>query len=138
MRRYIRTVTISREFALDIVRVAIEEGVKESVKVAATVVDPALVLVAYLRDDAITPHSIETSRRKAQTAASTRRPTGSIPEALASILSAGTGNILTNIQGGFPLIVDGNLIGGLGIAGGAPEQDAQVGRNILMRLGLLN
>ena len=131
MKKSIEMAAISHEFAQHILAVAIDEGAKAGLPVAVTVVDPALALVAYLRADGITPHSVETSRRKAQTAASTRRATGYLQGELAGALPAGTGNLLNNIKGGVPLRVDGTLLGGLGVAGGTPDQDADIARAVL-------
>jgi uncharacterized protein GlcG (DUF336 family) len=135
MRQSIDTTAISHELALHIVGVAVEQGARAGLAVAVTIVDPSLALVAYLRADGITPHSVETSRRKAQTAASTRRATGYLQGELASALPAGTGNLLTNIKGGVPLRFGGRLLGGLGVAGGAPDQDAEVARAVLLEIG---
>ena len=135
MKQSIETVAISHELALHIASVAIDEGAKAGLAVAVTIVDPALALVAYVRADGITPHSVETSRRKAQTAASTRRATGYMQGELATALPAGSGNLLTNIKGGVPLRFGGVLLGGLGIAGGAPDQDAEVARAVLAQVG---
>lgn len=135
MRHSIETVAISHELALHIASVALAKGAEAGLAVAVTIVDPALALVAYVRADGITPHSIETSRRKAQTAASTRRATGYLQGELATALPSGSGNLLTNIKGGVPLRFEGVLLGGLGIAGGAPDQDAEVARAILAAIG---
>lgn len=135
MKQSIESVAISHELAFHIASVAIGEGAKVGLAVAVTIVDPALALVAYVRADGMTPHSIETSLRKAQTAASTRRATGYMQGELATALPAGSGNLLTNIKGGVPLRFDGVLLGGLGIAGGAPDQDAQVARAVLAEVG---
>ena len=135
MKQSIETAAISHELALHIASVTLEEGAKAGLAVAVTIVDPALALVVYVRADGITPHSIETSRRKAQTAASTRRATGYMQGELATALPAGSGNLLTNIKGGVPLRFDGVLLGGLGVAGGAPDQDAEVARAVLAAVG---
>jgi uncharacterized protein GlcG (DUF336 family) len=135
VKQYVETVAVSHELALELVRVAIEEGAAAGVKVAVAVADPAMALVAYARADGTTPHSAETSRRKAQTSASTRRPTGWMQGELATALPLGTGELLTNILGGFPLVLDGRFLGGLGVAGGAPAADADIARTVLTRLG---
>lgn len=46
-------------------------------------------------------------------------------------LPMGTDNLLTNIRGGFPLVLDGKHVGGLGVAGGTPDQDAEIGLAVL-------
>jgi uncharacterized protein GlcG (DUF336 family) len=135
MKQYIESVAISHEFALHLVATAIEKGADAGVNVAVTVVDPAMALVAYARADGITPHSAETSRRKAQTAASTRRATGWMQGELATALPLGTGSLLTNVKGGVPIRIDGRLLGGLGVAGGTPDQDAEIAAEVLKAIG---
>jgi glc operon protein GlcG len=91
-------------------------------------------LIAFARADGATPHSVETSRRKANTAASTGKATGWMSSDLAITLPLGSGNELTNIPGGIPLRFNGQLAGGLGIAGGTVEQDAIVAEATLRAL----
>ena len=100
MDHYIETAAMSHETALRAVSTAIEEGARRGV--AVTVVGPALALVAFGRANGTTPHSVETSRRKANTSASTRRATGWMQGDFAIALPLGTGNLLTNIQGRVP------------------------------------
>jgi glc operon protein GlcG len=135
MKQYVETASVSHELALHIVEVAIQEGAKAGLAVAVSVVDPAMTLVAYAIADGTTPHSAETSRRKAQTAASTRRPTGWMQGEFATALPLGTGGQLTNILGGFPLVFGGRHLGGLGVAGGPPDRDAEVAKAVLTLIG---
>jgi len=135
VKPFVETPVVSHALALHIVAVAIEEGAKAGLPVAVAVADPAMALVAYARADGTTPHSAETARRKAQTSASTRRPSGWMPDPLAAMLPAGSGNLLTNIKGGLPLRFEGTFVGGFGIAGGAPDQDAEIARAVLAAVG---
>ena len=136
MKSYVETASVSHEAALQAVAIAIEEGAKLSIPVAVAVVDPAMALVAFGRANGTMPHSVETSRRKANTAASSRRPSGWMQGDFAVALPMGTGNLLTNIRGGFPLVVDGRHIGGLGVAGGTPDQDVEIALATLSALGV--
>ena len=135
MQNYLQTSTITHSAAQNAVTVAITEGAKLGVLAVVTVVDPAMAMVAFGRADGATPHSVETSRRKANTAASTRKNTGFMSEAFAIQLPLGTGGALTNILGGSPLWFDGVHVGGLGIAGGSPDQDAAVAAATLAAIG---
>lgn len=135
MKSYVETVSVSSETALRAVTIAIEEGAKLGVPISVTVVDPALGLVAFGRADGTMPHSVETSRRKANTAASSRRPSGWMQGDFAIALPMGTDNLLTNIRGGFPIVINGRHIGGLGIGGGTPDQDAEIALATLAALG---
>ena len=121
--------------ALDLIHAAIAEGDRIGVPVSACVVDTSMFLVAFARSDGATPHSADTSRAKANAAASTRRPTGSIGEDLALPLAVATGGRLTNIRGGAPIRFGDTHAGGLGIAGGTPLQDAEVAAAALARVG---
>jgi uncharacterized protein GlcG (DUF336 family) len=127
--------TINYETAAKAVALGIEKGAVEGVKAVVTVLDPGLVLVASGRADGAPPHSVETSRRKANTAASTRKPSAAIPPQNVTLLEHGTGGLLTGIKGGVPLFFDGVFVGGLGIAGGTPEQDAVIAAATLAALG---
>lgn len=129
------TPTITYDLAARAVALTIDEGKKAGVRTCATIVDPALQLVAYGRTDGMTPHSVETSRRKAQTAASTRRPSALILAELAQKLEHGSGGMLTSIAGGVPIAFDGVVVGGLGVAGGKPAEDAVIADAVLAALG---
>ena len=94
-----------------------------------------MTLVAYGVADGATPHSAETSARKAKTSASTGRPSGAIPEALATALPLATGGALTRIDGGLPIYFDGVHVGALGVAGGPPATDREVALEVLELLG---
>ncbi|MDQ0728056.1 heme-binding protein [Microbacterium sp. W4I20] len=105
---------INYETALRAVAIAMEVGERDGVKTVVAVADPSMTLIAYGMSDGATPHSAETSRRKAATSASTRRRTGMIPEALSTTLPLGTGGALTTIDGGVPIFFDDVHVGGTG------------------------
>ena len=65
--------TITYEAASRTVAAALQLAAAAGVRGVVSVVDPAMQLIAFGRADGATPHSVETSRRKADTAASTRR-----------------------------------------------------------------
>jgi glc operon protein GlcG len=117
---------VSVDTALGAIDRAIAEGKSLGVAVSVAVVDPSMTLVAFAKADGAMPHSVYSSRVKANTAASTRRPTGAMTNELALALPLATNLNLTNITGGSPLDVDGAVIGAIGIAGGTPAQDAQI------------
>jgi glc operon protein GlcG len=122
---------ITIQTALGLLQRGLAEGARHGVAVSVTVVDPSMDLVAFAKADDATPHSVESSRRKANTAASTRRPSGWMTEDLALSLPLATELKLTNITGGFPFVFEGTVAGAVGIAGGTPEQDAQIAEAIV-------
>ena len=133
--KYIDIPTVSYETATEVVSFAIAEGAKVGVAVSVAVVDLGLNLVAFGKADGATAHSVETSRRKANTAASTKKETGWMPESLEIKLPLGANNLLTNIPGGHPIIFDNKVVGGFGIAGGTVEQDAEVAAAVKKQVG---
>ncbi len=132
---YLQTPVITFHAAHDIVRIAIEQAEARGVRAVATIVDPSLLQVAMGKADGATPHSVETSRRKAATAASTRKPTGWMTKEFAVEVAIATNTTLTNILGGVPLTFGGIHIAGLGIAGGTPDQDAEIAAAVLEMVG---
>ena len=95
---------------------------------AVAVVDPSGTLVYYEKMDNTQLGSAKISIDKARSAALFKRPTKAFQDAL-----AGGGNGLrvlglegaVPVEGGFPLIVDGKVIGGIGLSGDSSEHDAQ-------------
>ncbi|MGA9700841.1 GlcG/HbpS family heme-binding protein [Pseudomonas sp.] len=84
------------------------------------VVDRGGNLVAVQRDDNVGPHNTLAAQRKAYTALSTKTPTRLLAERARSTPDAenlNTLNELLLLGGGVPLLVDGEVIGALGVAG---------------------
>lgn len=135
MTKHLSQPTITYQTAADAVETAIRLAAERGVRAVVTVVDPSMNLVAFGRADGATPHSVETSRRKADTASSTRKPSSAMRPDLVVALEHGTGGRLTSIAGGVPLSFDGVHVGGLGVAGGAPEQDLEIAIAALEELG---
>lgn len=133
--KYVETASIAYAAASKAVDAGITAGTAAGVRAVITVVDPSMTPVAFGKADGATPHSVETSRRKANTAASTRRPTGWMQGDFAILLPLGTNGTLTNIKGGVPLGFDGLHVGGLGVAGGSPDQDAAIARAVIEAIG---
>ena len=107
---------------------AIAEAKKHNWKMSISVVDPAGTLVAHATMDGTQYASIPISQAKARTAALFRRPSG----AFQTSVNGGSPNGLSLIalnggaasEGGFPIVIDGKLIGAIGASGGIFTQDA--------------
>jgi uncharacterized protein GlcG (DUF336 family) len=105
---------------------AIAEGKKNGWNVAAAVVDPAGELVFFERMDNTQSASVVIAQEKARTAAMFKRPSKALEEALAG----GRMAILklpgaTPVEGGIPLVIDGKIIGAIGVSGATSAQDGQ-------------
>ena len=122
---------INHEQARKALAGAIADARKQNLPMAVTVVDNAGQLVAFERMDNTQTASIAVSQDKAVTAATYRRSTKVFQDALAA---AGAGlRILTlrgaiAVEGGLPIMMDGKIIGGIGVSGGSAEQDGVVAK----------
>jgi glc operon protein GlcG len=90
-----------------------------------TVVDSGGHMIAFLRMDGAFVQSIDSSMRKAMTSASYGDPTGHMPEGVDIKLAIATDGKRINLPGGLPIIVDGHVIGGIGIGSGTGAQDLE-------------
>jgi uncharacterized protein GlcG (DUF336 family) len=70
--------------------------------------------------------SIRSSQRKAMTAAATGKPTGGLDPSVDLKLAVVTDGDMVNLKGGVPIIVDGHVVGGIGVGSGTGEQDLEV------------
>ena len=110
---------------------AAEKGYKMNI----AAVDDGGHLLAFARMDGARPASVATATTKAVTAATYRQASGPLPvggkepDVLTSLsLQNASGGKLTTLLGGIPIVVDGQVIGALGVGGGTGEQDAEVAR----------
>ncbi len=134
-KSYYEIPNISIEKALEIIRHALDISSSLNVSASISIVDRSMNLVAFAKADDATIHSIETSKKKANTVASTGKATGWMSSDISIILPLATDNKLTNLGGGMPLIFDGKLVGGLGIAGGTVDQDIEIAKSVIKAIG---
>jgi uncharacterized protein GlcG (DUF336 family) len=105
------------------VQTALEACKKDGYRVSVSIVDRAGVLRAMGRADGAGSHTVDSSRKKAYTAASLRRPTTELAELIAKVptlqaLREMNPDILI-LGGGLPIDISGDVVGGIGV-GGAP------------------
>lgn len=102
------------------------------------VVDDGGHLMAFVRMDGARPASADTAITKAVSAATMRKETGPVfksgtqEDATLNLAiehaAAVNGGKLTILYGGIPIVVDGQVVGAVGIGGGSEEQDVSVGK----------
>jgi glc operon protein GlcG len=117
---------VTSEAAHKAAAAALAEGKKNGWFVAAAVVDTGGVLVHFERLEGTQNGSSETAIEKARTAAAYRRPS----KAFEDVVASGKTNYLrlpgaVPIEGGVPLVVDGKIVGAIGISGATSVQDGQ-------------
>jgi uncharacterized protein GlcG (DUF336 family) len=112
--------------AVEAATAALEACAAQGWRVTVAVVDQGGVLRALLRGDGATPHTTDSSFKKAYTAASTRVPTLQYARLIAeNPLAQGLRDMNENILilgGGLPIKVGEEVVGGIGV-GGAPGGD---------------
>jgi glc operon protein GlcG len=119
-------------------KAAKEKAAEMKVKVNIAVVDDGGHLLAFARLDGARPASFYTAMTKATSAATLRQATGPLPVGTdkpdphlnLSVQNAAmmSGGKFTTLFGGVPIVVDGQVIGALGVGGGSGEQDAEVAK----------
>ena len=120
---------ITLKQAKDVVSAAEAEAQKNNWPVVIAIVDTGGNLIMLQRLDNAQFGSVEVARQKAWSAAAFRRPTKVFQDAIAS----GGANLrllslpgAIPLEGGLPLVVNGQIIGAIGVSGVMSEQDAQI------------
>jgi len=119
--------TISLALAKKIAAAAEAKAAKDSLAVVITILDDGGNLVYLERMDNAQLGSIEVATEKAKTAVFFKRPSKAYEDRIVS----GETKLLKipnvmPIEGGIPLIVDGVLVGAVGVSGGTGQQDGSV------------
>jgi glc operon protein GlcG len=106
------------------------EAKKNNWPVVIAILDSGGNLVMLQRLDNTQWGSIEIAKDKARSAVALRRPTKALQDAVAQ---GGANLRLLNIgysvlEGGIPIVVDGKIVGSVGVSGVTSQQDAQIGQ----------
>jgi uncharacterized protein GlcG (DUF336 family) len=122
--------TISLAAAERAVRAAVDRAAELGVAVVVAVADAAGELKAYARMDGAPLLSVRIAQDKAWTAAAFGLPTDAWwglvkdePPLLHGIVKT---ERLVIFGGGVPLVVDGRVVGGIGVSGGSADQDRAI------------
>ncbi len=120
---------IGLETAQALIDRAIEAGRARGFRLAIAVVEPSGELVAFGRMDDVQYGSINVAQAKARSAARFRASSASAEERLAAgriALLAIDG--IVPVAGGVPIVVDGRVVGAIGVSGASSAQDDEVAR----------
>jgi uncharacterized protein GlcG (DUF336 family) len=119
-----------------LIAAAQEKAQALALKVNIAVVDDGGHLIAFERMDGARPASGYTAITKATSAATFRQNSGPLPFAGAGpdpllnlslqMAASASGGKITSLLGGVPVIVDGQVIGAVGVGGGTGLQDSQI------------
>lgn len=129
--------SINHENAKKVAAAALAEALKNHWTMAVAVTDTAGDLVYFEKIDATQTGSVKVSINKARSAALFKRPT----KAWQDVLAAGGEGLrvlglegAVPVEGGLPLLMDGKIVGAIGVSGGTSQQDgvsAKAGADVL-------
>ena len=113
------------------------EALKNGWNVAIAIVDASGGLILFHKLDETQPGSIAVAQGKARAAALFKRPSKAIEEAIAGGKQAFlTVEGIVPMQGGLPVVVEGKVIGAVGVSGVTSAQDEQIAQAALNGLSL--
>ena len=130
--------TLSLDAAKAVAAAAAAEARAHGWTMAIAVTDPAGTLVYFERIDDTQAGSADIAIEKARSAARFKRPTKAFQDTLAA---GGAGLRVLAIsgavalEGGLPLVVDGRIVGAIGVSGGTAEDDGVCAKAGVTALG---
>ena len=122
---------------------ALAKAAEFGITVTVAIVDDGGHLLMLERMEGGRFHTVHSSTTKAITAASNRRPTTTkgaqgqeldVLHALGLALAAGPKN-WTAMEGGYPVMVENECVGGIGVSGGDWKQDEEIAQAALNAVG---
>lgn len=119
------------ETAKRVAAAAVAEAKKNNFTMAIAIVDPNGFLIYFEKMDNTQNGSVPVAMDKARSAALFKRPT----KAFQDIVAAGGEGLrilalqgAVPVDGGFPIIMGGKIVGAIGASGGSSTQDSQVAK----------
>lgn len=118
---------ISLDAAQALIERATAAAARGGFRMAVAIVEPSGELVAFGRMDDTQYGSILVAQKKARTAARYRLATSVMEErTLAGRIVSLANDDALPIAGGIPIVVDGRIVGAIGVSGASAAQDAEV------------
>lgn len=112
--------------AMTAAQAALDHCAADGYAVSIAVVDQSGILRAMVRGDNAPPHTIDSSRKKAYTAAAAKAPTSAIVDMIAAVPKfAGMANMNDEfiiLGGGLPIFIGEAAVGGIGVAGAPGDE----------------
>jgi uncharacterized protein GlcG (DUF336 family) len=131
--------SITLESAQQVINGAIRRARELGVPMAIAVVDPDGTLKAFIRMDGAALLAVGIAQRKAWTAISFGTPTHGLWEFIKNdpplLHSLPQQENMVLFGGGYPIMLNGQMIGGIGVSGGHYSQDQQCAEAGLAALG---
>ena len=136
MPDFVTTHRITHEASRKMLDAGIAKANALGAPVSLAVVDASGKLLAFLQMDGARFFSGRATIKKAVTAASQRLATGYFPREGEVSMQIRMDGEFTNVPGGLPIVVEGQVVGGVGAGGAKVEQDVEIAKAALAALGL--
>lgn len=132
--------SIGTDVARRLVSAALDHARSRGVRISVAVVDRGGALLATLRDGRASLHSAAIAMDKAYTAVSFGAPTGTLGRLLhdmGPVVFHGLAERprMAAFGGGFPIRLEGETVGGIGVSGGTADEDEDCARAALAAAG---
>ena len=140
MAQTLTTQTISNELAETLMRGAVAKAEAMGIPMCIALTDPSGTLVQFLRMDRAPLLSVNIAQDKAYTAVSFGMATHEWHDFIKEDAPLLHGIVhtprLVVFGGGYPIKIDGELVGGIGVSGGHYSHDMEVAQAALAAAGL--
>lgn len=109
---------------------AVAKAEEIKVPMGITILDEGGNLVGFIKMDGAFVHTSHTSYSKAYTSVSVRKPSHetNIPASVTTEIASITQGKFTGLPGGMPLMINGRMVGAIGVGGGKGDQDIAVAK----------
>jgi glc operon protein GlcG len=137
------TKRLTYEGARKMIAAAVDQARAANIAISCCVVDAGGQVVALDRMDGAPFHTIHSCSTKAVCSSSTKRKTSAkgavgqtldVAHALGLTLAAGASR-WTAMEGGVPILFDGECVGGVGVSGGDWETDQRIAQTAVESVG---
>ncbi|MBO0935465.1 heme-binding protein [Fibrella sp. HMF5335] len=121
-----------------LIKAARQASQQQGIAITITLVDTGGHICAVWRQEGCSYFALESSRQKAVTASQLRIPShvvGELGQKFPTLQTSFSSNKdISGLPGGFPVMWQQSLVGGLGISGGNFEQDQAIGSAVVASL----
>ncbi|HEY8579144.1 MAG TPA: heme-binding protein [Beijerinckiaceae bacterium] len=136
MADFVPTHRLTHEASLKMIAAGVKKAEEMGVKISLAVSDRSCQLLAFLMMDGARVFSGRATIKKALTSASQGLPTGYAPPENVVSMQIRMDGDFTNVRGGFPIVVAGEVIGAVAAGGAHQDEDVAVAQAALAALGL--
>lgn len=135
MPDFVATHRITHEATRKMLDAGVAKATALGTPVSLAVVDAGGTLIGFLRMDGARFFSGRATIKKAVTSASQRLATGYFPREGEVSMQIRMDGDFTNIPGGFPIVVAGEVVGAVAAGGAKIEQDVEIAKAALAAIG---